>query len=331
MSQSLSPIVTKALWQWSGVSGSPRTVTAYPTVGGYAPTKTGLLPQDLRNYVLVPIQVYGNPPTPIPDTVLLQWIRWAEDEFEQDTNIALCQRWIAAPPVKNVYAMNQMGLVNQSGDLYQNLGVDYDFYEPAYDFFFPRAQDEGWLYNRMRWRPVQSVETWQPADSVDAGNSVAVKNLAFIYPLLNEYFRMPQSWTVEDQTRGLIRFVPAQNVQMLPLFAMQLAFMGFAESVPGAMWYQYTAGLTPNDYNSQWSFVRQAVLAKAAVTALGRMQLSVNLGASETQIQVDGLSYRTKYPDKGPFSGQIMELQQEVKRLTRQAKTKVSGPMIGFI
>lgn len=321
--------VVKALWNWTLASGQQPVVDSYPTTGG--PTKTGLLPQDLRDYLGVPIQQYGNPPTPFSDTLILQWLRWAEDEFEQDTGIRLCQTWIAAPPAKSATAMQAIGLQSAAGDNYQQLGVDYDFYEPAYDFFFTRAQDEGWIYQRMRWKPVQSVEVYDPAGVTDALNSTAVKNVSFLYPLLNEYFRMPNNWIVEDQTRGLIRFVPATNVQMLPLFAMQLAFMGFAESVPGAMWFQYTAGLTANDYKSQWSFVAQAVLAKAALTALGRMQLSVNFGATETQMQVDGLSYKTVYSKDGAFSGQIKYLENEVKRLTKQAKTKVGGPIVGII
>ena len=60
---------------------------------------------------------------------------------------------------------------------------------------------------------------------------------------------MPPTWFVEDEDFGLIRLVPAANVQMLPLFAMQLAFMGFAESIPGGLWFQYTAGLNNSEYN----------------------------------------------------------------------------------
>ena len=324
-----SNTVVKALWNWTTAAGEQPVVKSFPTTNG--PTKTGILPQDLRDFMLVPIQQYGNPPTPVSDTLIRQWIRWAEDEFEQETGVRLCQTWIAAPPAKSATAMQASGLQSAAGSNYQQLGVDYDFYEPAYDFFFARAQDEGWIYQRMRWKPVQSVEIYDPSGVADALNSTAVKNLSFLYPLLNEYFRMPNNWFVEDQTRGLIRFVPSTNVQMLPLFAMQLAFMGFAESVPGAMWFQYTAGLTANDYNSQWSFVKQAVLAKAALTALRRMQVSVNFGAVETQMQVDGLSYKTTYNKDGAFAGYIKDLQDEVKRLKKQTLTKVGGPIVGMI
>ena len=131
-------IPVNALWSWTLASGQSPIVSSYPTTNG--PTKTGILPADVRNYVMVPLQVYGNPPTPISDTQILQWIRWAEDEFEQDTNIRLCQTWIAAPPAKTSSQMQTIGLQSATGNQYQQLGSDYDFYEPAYDFFFQRAQ-----------------------------------------------------------------------------------------------------------------------------------------------------------------------------------------------
>ena len=101
--------------------------------------------------------------------------------------------------------------------------------------------------------------------------------------------------------------------------------------MPGALWFQYTAGLTPNDYASQWSFITQAILAKTAATALARIQTSVNLGQIEQQTQVDGLSYKVRYSEKGVFSGAIADYEKEAKSLTREAKTKVSGPMMGSL
>jgi len=179
---------------------------------------------------------------------------------------------------------------------------------------------------------VKSIETFAPAsDNYDPTNLTGVKNMSFIYPLLNEFFRMPISWLVEDQNRGLIRAVPATNVQMLPLFAMQLAFMGFAESVPGGLWYQYTAGLTANDYNANWAFMRQLVLAKTAVRALRAMQLSRNLGVVESQTTADGLAYRQKFSEKGAFYGQIREFEAEAKTLTRRAKMMGGGVVLGIL
>jgi hypothetical protein len=178
---------------------------------------------------------------------------------------------------------------------------------------------------------VKGVDVVDPTGIVNATNLNGTKNVAFIYPLLNEFFRMPQTWVVEDPDRGLVRFVPATAVQMLPLFAMQLAFMGFAESVPGGMWFQYTAGLTAADYQSKWRFMRQLVLARSAVTALKSMQLSVNYGAVETQITADGLSRRMRFDPKGAFSGPIMAFEEEVKRLTRRAKSMCGGVHLGVL
>lgn len=316
------------LWNWSTpVSGVAQTVLSYPTTNG--PTKSGIMPMDLRAYMQIPIQQFGNPPTPVSDMTLQQWIRYAEDDIEQDTNIRLCQTWIAAPPATSQASTQALNIGVKYN--YQQLGVDYDYAEAGYDFFFKRARDEGWLFQKLRWRPVKGVDYVDPTGIINATNYAGVKNMAFIYPLLNEYFRMPQSWVVEDQNHGYVRFVPATNVQMLPLFAMQLAFMGFAESVPSGLWFQYTAGLTPNDYNSSWSFMRQLVLAKAALITLGNTQLSVNYGATETMTQVDGLSYRVKWNPNGAFAGPIKFYEDQVKQLSKTAKSRVRGPVVGFV
>ena len=320
------PVQTGALWNWiTSVPGQE------PVVGTYssgAQTKTGLQPNDLRAYVVVPIQAYGNPPVPISDLTIMGWIRDAEDEVENDTNVRLCQTWIAAPAAKTQQETQLLNLVTVNN--YQQLGVDYDDAEPGYDFFFSRFRDEGWGYQRLRWRPVKSASVVDPTGTVSP-NYTGVKNVAFIYPLLNEFFRMPLNWTVEDQDRGLIRFVPATAVQMLPLFAMQLAFMGFAENVPQGLWFQYTAGLTAADYQAKWRFMQQLVLARSAVTALKSIQLSVNYGATETQITADGLSRRMKFDPKGPFAGQIAAYEEEVKRLTRRAKSMCGGIHLGIL
>lgn len=322
-----SPVPTRALWNWNTPIGEAPSVNSYPPNG--APTKSGVLPSDLANFMGTPIQTFSNPPVPFSDATIIGWLRYAEDEIETDTNIRLCQTWIASPPTKSKYATEAVNLITKYQ--YQQLGVDYDYADAPYDFFFARAQDEGWLYQRLRWRPVKSVEIVNPVGSYDAENITGVKNISFIYPLLNEFFRMPISWIVEDQNRGYVRGVPSTNVQMLPLFAMQLAFMGFAESVPGGLYYQYTAGLTAVDYQTNWSFMKQLVLAKASIRAFRAMQLSVNLGALETQTVADGLSYRVKYSEKGPFWGQIQEAQQEVALLTKRAKMLGGGVFIGTL
>lgn len=322
------PIVpTRALWTWSTpVTGQPLIVEGYPPFG--APTKTGLQQPELESYIGMPIQRFGNPPIPIPTSTVTQWIRFAEDDIESETNLRLCQTWVASPPAKSKAEVNAVGLGVQNN--FQQLGIDYDLADAAYDFFFERAQDEGWLYQRLRWRPVKSIEGFDP-NGIVSNNFTAVKNISFIYPLLNEYFRMPPTWIVEDQNRGLIRMVPSTSVQMLPLFAMQLSFMGFAQSVPGGLWLQYTCGLTANDYNSEWSFIKELVLARAGITAFSAMQTSINFGAIETQTNIDGLARKVRYSEKGPFAAQIANLKAREEVLTRRAKSKGGGIHLGIL
>ena len=308
-----SPIVqTRALWNWSKpADGSQPVVLSYPTTGG--PTKSGLMPDDLRDFVSVPLQVYGNPPVPCTDRQILQWIRYAEDAIERETTILLCQTWVASPPTSTVAETQAVGLGAVSGA--QVLGTDYDLQDSGYDFIFDRAQDNGWMITKLRYRPVKSQNASQPA----------VKNIAYIYPLLSTYFRVPPTWVVEDQDYGLVRVVPATNVQMLPLFAVQLSVMGFADSVPQGLWFQYTAGLTANDYNSSYSFMRELVLCTAAIRALSSIQLTVNFGALETNMAVDGLNYKMRYDPKGAFAGAIGGYSAQRKELMKMARTVVGG------
>jgi len=321
-------IQTGALWTWSTPAvGYAQEVQSYPTVPG-AITKTGLLRADLESFLGITIQQYTTPPVGIDDATVNEWIRMAEDDIESETNVRLCQTWIAAPPAKTQQEASLLNLGVQSG--YQRLGIDYDLAEAGYDFVFERWRDEGWGYQRLRWRPVKSVEQFDDSQGASP-NFTGLKNTAFIYPLLNEFFRMPPSWVVEDQNRGLVRFVPSTAVQMLPLFAMQLAFMGFAQSVPQGLWFQYCAGLTANDYNSEWSFMKQLVLSRAGVMALQNMQLSVNFGAMELTTQVDGLMQRTRYSEKGPFWAQIEQLKGQIDRLMRRAKMKAGGIHLGML
>lgn len=334
------PVRDGVCWQWN-TDTDPPIVTGYPTgyssVSGvytttYSPTKTGLTPTDLQNFVGVPLQYYGNPPTPVASGTIQGWIRYAEDKVEQQTSILLCQTWVASPPAQSPQTANQIGLILNPENTtdYQKLGLDYDKEDNAYDFMFPRAQDEGWMYQSMRYRPVQSL-TYNVSGSPATDGFTAVKNISYIYPLLNQFFRVPRRWIVEDRNFGLIRLVPAQNVQMLPLFAMQLAFMGFAESVPGALWFQYTAGLTPNDYQSAYAFMKELVLCEAALTALAAIQGTINLGMESTQITVDGLSYRSSYPKNGPFGSLIERFEKQRDYLMRMARDKVAGPMLNVI
>ena len=118
---------------------------------------------------------------------------------------------------------------------------------------------------------------------------------------------------------------------MLPLFAMQLAFLGFTESVPQGLWFQYTAGLTASDYQADWSFMKRLVLAKAAITAFSAMATSINFGVSEMQTLGDGLMQRFKFSDKGVFYPQISQQEKQVKELMKRAKQKGGGFHIGIL
>ena len=105
------PVATKALWNWTAkVSGQQPIVSTYSSG---AKTKSGVQPQDLKNYVVVPIQQYGNPPIPICDDTIYDWIRDAEDEIENDTNVLLCQTWVAAPPARSQQETQLLNLSTQ--------------------------------------------------------------------------------------------------------------------------------------------------------------------------------------------------------------------------
>jgi hypothetical protein len=338
-SQGATPLVpTQSLWLWDTSSSLP-VVSGYPVgpsstyPSGYAPTKTGLRPQDLQNFIGVPLVYYGNPPIPVSPGTAQDWIRQAEDTVEQQTSILLCQTWVASPPAQTAQIAEACGLLVNTESEFQIRGYDYDLEDAAYDFQFPRAQDEGWLYYTLRYRPVQSTTYGVVGSGATPATQgiTAVKNTSFIYPLLNQFFKMPSSWNVEDRDFGLIRYVPATNTQMLPLFALQLAFMGFNDSVPGAMWLQYTAGLTQYDYSNRFSFMKQLVLAEAAILALMAIQGTINLGAKSLQMTVDGMSYKTDYDIAGPYAGLIKQFTMRRDELMKRAVNLVSGPMVNFM
>ena len=223
-SGSVPPIHSQAQWLWD-VSGPIPSVLGYPVGSGYAPTKTGLTSGALQGFVGVPlVYSYTNPPTPVPDDVIIDWIRYAEDKVEQDTSILLCPTWVAAAPAQTPQVAQSLSIITADPSGIQIQGKDYDLAENSYDFMFNRAQDEGWMYQTTRYRPLRNVV--YTAAGFAVSGITAVKAIAYVYPLLNTYFNVPRSWIVEDQDFGLVRTVPNQNVQMLPLFAMQLAFMG---------------------------------------------------------------------------------------------------------
>lgn len=294
-----------AYWTWSGTHTNNMSVQYY---FGNSTTKTGLTPNDLRTFVGVPLQI-GNPTVPISDTQVWAWLRQAEDWVETESGILLAQAWIASPPL-TAGGLLATGMGTTSGDPSgQIYGIDYDIVDIGYDFFYRRFLMEGWGAQQLRYRPLKSVV-----------------NFAFIYPLLSEFFQVPRSWVVEDWDAAMLRIVPSANVQMLPLFAMQLAFMGFAQSLPQGLYMQYVAGLNQLDLNTRWAFMKTLVLSTAAVYALNTVQGSVNFGIVRQATSVDGLRYDTSYPSSGAaYGGLITNFQNQRDALLRTAVDLVRG------
>lgn len=319
------PVYSKALWQWDNTGAYP-VATGYGLPGAYTPTKTGLLPQDLQNFVGVPLQYYQPVPTPVPPQTILNWIRYAEDEVEQATSILLCPTWIASPPLLQPGTPALTGVVPSSGGGNQILGQDYDRADAGYDFYTTNFKDSGWGCQPLRYRPIRNVT--QPSRILATQDFTGVKNLSFIYPLLEQFFRVPPSWIVEDQDFGLIRMVPSSNVAILPLFALQLSMLGFSENLPQGLWLQYTAGIMPNDYNTAWRFIQQLVLCIAAIQALSSIQGTINLGVLKHTTLIDGVSFSAEYDKAGPFAGLIQQFTKQKDDLMHQAISKVAGPTI---
>lgn len=321
---STPPITSKALWNWD-VTGT------FPVVKTYAsgqPTKTGLTPADLQNFCYIPTQTFNTPIRQVDSNQLLQWIRWAEDSIEQSAGILLSQSWVASPPEFIPANCVALGINPTYPGGYQQQGYDYDIEDAAYDFIYNRAQDEGWMVCLMRYRPVRSL-IYGP--DITKGEQSPFKNISYVYPLLNQYFNVPWQWEVVDSDYGVLRLVPSTNVAMLPLFAMQLAFLGFAQSVPGGIHFQYTAGLTPMDYQTRFSFVKQLVLAEASIITLTNLQGTVNMGALEYMIHQDGFTYRTSYDKNGPFAGIITQYEKQRDMLMGQLRGLVAGPMLSAV
>lgn len=306
-----------ALWDWD------LTDPAMPLVNSWVgkPTKTGLLPADLQMAAGVPLQYFapaGSSLTAVPPEQLIEWIRDSEDWVEQETNLLLTPTWIASPPEIQPFGANLTGAPSFQGNG-QTLGQDYDLPDTGYDFYYDKFIDDGWGAQMLRYRPLRNV-------TQSAADFTAVKNIAALYPLLNDFFRVPPTWYVEDQDFGLIRLVPAANVQMLPLFAMELAFMGFSQTVPGAWHFQYTAGLTPTDYNTRFRFIRRLVLVDAVIRALATVQGTINMGLIRVETLVDGLQTKLQYSEAGPFGSLIKQFKAERDELLQTMLTRVSGP-----
>jgi hypothetical protein len=295
-----------SFWSWD-------TTVTPPFLNNYAqgyPTKTGLQVIDLQNFIGVPTVINANPPVELSTDQLQGLLRQAEDWVEQNSGVLLTQTWIASPPpISNAQALTAGILTTSNSVSGQVLGVDFDLADIGYDFYYRRFLMEGWGIQQLRYRPLKQVY-----------------NLAFIYPLLSQFFNVPLSWVITDQDAGMVRLVPAANVQMLPLFAMQLAFMGFATSLPQALWYQYSAGLDANDYATRFSFMKTLVLATAAVWTLNILQGSINFGTIRRATSVDGLRYEQAWPNSGAaYAGLISSFTRQRDELLRSAIDLVRG------
>lgn len=309
-----APIESTALWTWD-------TSNTTPVLLGFENgnlTKTGLMPDDLQAFVGVPLQYYGNPPTAVASGVVVGWIRSAEDYVEQMSTILLTPTWIASPPSPNNNTNRLLGLVptDYGG---QRQGLNYDLADAGYDFINSKSMDEGWSILQYRYRPLRNL-----TPDMDLA---ATKSFSYIYPLLTTFFRAPPDWFVEDQDFGVMRLVPAGNLQTLSLFTIQLSARGFSETLPGGIWTQYTCGLTQNDYRGRFSFMKQLVLAQAAIIALQAIQGTINMGILRHSTLVDGVQYQAQYSEKGPFSGLIDSFKATRDDLLGVAIENVSGPM----
>jgi len=307
-------VTTKALWTWETGGQTGPVVTSYPSG---QPTKTGLQPQDLQNFTGVPLVRYGRTPTPVSTEEMLDFLCSAEDWAEQSTGILLTPTMIASPPALSPQQAISAAIAPADPTKGMQLGVDYDLPDAAYDFKFDRAVDDGWLVQSLRYRPLRILD----------GSANAVKQMAYVYPLLNQFFQIPVGWITEDRDYSLIRIVPQENIQALPLFALQIGLQGFASSVPGGIWMQYTAGLTAQDYISRFRFMKQMVLCQAAIMALGVCQGTVNMGLDSTQVLTDGVQTQYKYRAGGAYSDLINNFTAQRDSLMATALAVV-GPVM---
>src|SRR6202041_2145312 len=287
------PIATPSLWTWNLDNPNAPYVTGF--YGG-TPTKTGLLPQALREFVGVPMVRYGRPPRPVQDSELFEILRSAEDSIEQETNVLLCPTSVASPPTRSFLQSNGAQVEATASNGGQQIGISCDLADSPYDFKFDRSREDGWLIQSLRYKPLRILD----------GSITAVKQLAYIYPLLNEYFQIPNTWYQEDLDFAFIRIVPAVNITVLPLFALQLSVQGFSNSVPGGVWYWYTAGLTPLDYSTRFRFMKQLVLCEAAIVALMTVQGTVNQGLDSSSVLTDGVQTVYKYRATGGAYGDLI-------------------------
>lgn len=314
----MANVTTKALWAWTGTGGPFPTCTGFY---GSSPTKSGVLAQDVRDFAGVPLGYRsGTTTTLMADSDIQAVIRAVEDGFEQTTSILLTPTQVASPPARTALEAFSAAITPVGGTGPMLLGVDYDLADAAYDFKYDRAIDNAWLIQSLRYRPLRIAN----------GDPTAIKQMAYVYPLLNQFFQIPPSWWVEDLDSALVRVVPAENVQALPLFALQLAVQGFAQSVPGGIWLQYTAGLTPVDYSTRFGFISTMIKCGAAAVCLGMVQGTVNQGLDSTSVLTDGVQTTFKYRNGGAYADLIQRFQEQYERFQEQAM-RMTAPVVEFL
>jgi hypothetical protein len=311
-------VTTNALWDWNVTDPSNPEVIMYH---GGTITKTGVMPQDLRDFVGVPLVRYGDPPVPVSDLELLEHIRSSEDYVEACSGVFLTPTQVASAPTRNNIQSIAAAINGRAPNGGQQLGIDFDLPDAPYDFKFSRAQDEGWLIQSLRYRPLRILD----------GSANAVKVSAYIYPLLNTYFQIPATWISEDLDFSLIRIVPAVNVTMLPLFALQLSVQGFSQSVPGGIWYHYSAGLTSGDYQNRFRFVKELVLAQAGIRSLMSVQGTLNQGLESSLVLADGVQTSLKYRMGGAYKDLIDSFTARRDELLERTIGAVGGPVIEML
>jgi len=319
------PVTPQPYWHWD-TSTQPATILGYSLLqyqqtGVDRLTKTGLGPSDLQQFVGIPLQFQGSN-APIADSTLIQWIRWAEDEVETRASCFLTTTWVASPPERQPYAVQAAGLSTPTGTMI--LGQDYDYGDAPYDFDMQRFIEDGWGVRNLRHRPIQDIFYTSSVTPGQMQGFTAIKNMVFFYPLLNQFYQIPAQWFVEDPYAAFVRIVPAVNIMMLPIYALQVSMLGFAQSLPGAIHLQYVSGFTDADLNGRFSFVKQLVLVKAAMQAFRSIQPTINAGMVESSVDMGTWSQDLKYLP-APFQNVIQSWKEKEKQLETMLKNEL-GP-----
>lgn len=326
------PITPAAYWHWDTTT-TPSTLLGFSlaqfnATGTDRLTKTNLGVADVQNFVNIPLQAQGLNTLPLPESTIIQWIRWAEDEVEQRTGAMLTTTWVSSPMEVQTGAANAANIKVPNG--YMVLGRDCDYADTPYTFDYNRYKDEGWGALSLRHKPLKDI-TYTPNDVAGPGQGfTAIKSMVYIYPLLSQFYAIPLQWIVEDPLASYITLVPSTNVVMLPIYAMQLAMMGFAQSLPGAIHTQYVCGFTDSDYAGSFSFVKQLVLAKVAIQALRSLQTSISVGTTEQRITINNWEQSTKY-NPAPFRGAIEDFEHLEKKLMNRMVNELIGPFVNTL